>query len=385
MKRVVILTVAAIAACVIFTGCNEAKATGFSLRETPQIYVLQGEDSFTTMPTVTLYENGNTWLSQPPISSHAISASGKYEIDGNKLTVKHDDASSAIFEISDGGNTLTLLSTNLNFAKVGASYQYRPNEKYLSSLTKVDGEKLSLDILRGLAKKAPNLAVSDFGGYEHFDMDPDYHLFDIEGQYTLKVISTADGTDCTVERNSSGESFSLNLNGSTGCVFDAFLGFTSIPGCEPRKWVDYFGTDELPWDESKELAPVEFPGVTFTWTPEKVTADEEDLFGGMPVWNVYLADLTNDEKPEFCATVGFGSGIIDNRIIVFDYATGKEYRLSDRMQYDYFLTLDNGKLMVTQTDYLDHGPLATAELRLVNGEIVTFGNTAGEEASERRR
>lgn len=35
---------------------------------------------------------------------------GKYEIDGNKLTVTHNDSSDAIFEISDGGDTLTLLS-----------------------------------------------------------------------------------------------------------------------------------------------------------------------------------------------------------------------------------------------------------------------------------
>jgi hypothetical protein len=172
------------------------------------------------------------------------------------------------------------------------------------------------------------------------------------------------------------------LNGSTGYVFDAFLGLTGIPECETRKWLDYFGIDEMPWNESKELTLTEFPGVTFTWTSEKVTAGEEELFWGMPVWNVYLTDLTNDGKPEFCATVSFGSGIADNRVIVFDYVTGKEYQLSDRMYYDYFLTLDNGKLMVTQTDYLDSKPLVTAELRLVNGEIFRFGNTVEDKKTD---
>lgn len=189
-------------------------------------------------------------------------------------------------------------------------------------------------------------------------------------------------TNCTVEHNSSGEIFPLNLNGSTGYVFDAFLGLTSIPEYETRKWLDYFGTDDIPWNASKELTLAEFPGVTFTWTSEKVTVGAKDLFWGMPVWNVYLADLTNDGKPEFCATVSFGSGIIDNRVIVFDYVTDKEYQLSDRMYYDYFLTLDNRKLMVTQTDYLDSKPLVTTELRLVNGEIFRFGNTAEDKKSD---
>jgi len=382
MKRVIILTVAVIAACVIFIGCNTAKTNGVSLHETPQIYILQGEDSFTTMPTVTLYENGNAWLSQPPISSYALFTIGKYEIDGNKLTVKHND-SSVTFEISDGGDTLTLLSANLSFTKIGAVYKYRSNVDYLSSLTKVDGKKLTFDTLRELAKKVPNLAVSDFDRYEHFDMDPNYHIFDIEGKYTLKVILSADGNiHCIVERNSSGESFPLNLNGSTGYVFDAFLGLTSIPKCETRKWLDFLGTDEAPWNESKELTLTEFPGVTFKWTSEKVTAGEKELFWGMPVWNVYLTDLTNDGKPELCATVSLGSGIIDDRIIVFDYAADKMYQLSDRMYYDYFLSLDNEKLMVTQTNYLDSKPLATAELRLVNGEIFRFGNTIEDKNSD---
>jgi len=376
MKRAILLTVAVVTVCIIFSGCNTATENGVSLHDTPKIYDLQDEDSLVTMPTVTLYENGNALLSQPPISSYAILEIGKYKIDGNQLTVTHNDSSSATFEISDDGDTLTLLSANLGFTKVGAVYKYRSNTDYLSSLTKFDGKKLTLDTLRKIAKKAPNLAVSDFEKYEHFDIDPDSHIFDIEDEYTLKVIFAADGsTNCTVERNSSGESFPLSLNGSTGYVFDAFLGLASIPKCETRKWLDYFGTNEMPWNESKELTLTEFPGVTFKWTSEKVTAGDKELFWGMPVWNIYLTDLTNDGKPEFCSTVSLGSGMIDNRIIVFDYVTDKMYQLSDRMYYDYFLRLDNGKLMVTQTDYLDGKPLVTAELQLRNGEIFRFGNT----------
>lgn len=375
MKRLIILTAAIITTCAIFIGCGSAKPKGFSLHETPQIYILQSEDSFATMPTVTLYENGNAWLSQPPISSFGLFEIGTYAIDGNKLTVTHNDARSATFGISDGGDTLTLLSSNLGFTKVGASYRHRSNKEYLNSLTKIDGERLTLDTLRALAQKAPNLTVSDFEKYAHYDVDPDDHIFDIEGDYTLEVVASADGDiHCTVERNSSGASFPLNSNGSTGYVFDAFLGYTSIPEYKTRQWLDYYGTNALPWNESRELTLSEFPGITFTWTSEKVSAGEEELFWGMPVWNVFLTDLTNDGKPEFCATVSFGSGIIDTRVIVFDYVTGSVYELSDRMLYDYYLTMDNGKVMVTQTDYIDGKPLVTAELRLVNGEIHGFAN-----------
>jgi hypothetical protein len=188
------------------------------------------------------------------------------------------------------------------------------------------------------------------------------------------VIYDSDGnTSCTVERNSSGESFPLNMNGSTNLVFDAYLGLTVITKYETQKWLDYFTNDELPWNESKELTLPEFPGVTFTWTSEKVTVGDKELFWGMPVWNVYLADLTNDGKPEFCATISFGSGIIDTRIIVYDYVSDKAYQLADRMTYDYYLSMQDGRLMVTQTDYMDRKPLASAELQLVNGEIFRFG------------
>ena len=94
----------------------------------------------------------------------------------------------------------------------------------------------------------------------------------------------------------------------------------------------------------------------------------------MPVWNVFLADLTNDGKPEFCATVSMGSGIVDTRIIVCDYAKGHTYQLAERMKYDYNLSIQEGKVMVTQSDFIDGKPLMTGDLQLVNGEIAGFGN-----------
>ena len=49
---------------------------------------------------------------------------------------------------------------------------------------------------------------------------------------------------------------------------------------------------------------------------------ERNIISGMPVWNVFLADLTGDGLPEFCATVSIGSGIVDERIIAYDWQQG---------------------------------------------------------------
>ncbi|MFZ7102384.1 MAG: M56 family metallopeptidase [Peptococcaceae bacterium] len=154
-----------------------------------------------------------------------------------------------------------------------------------------------------------------------------------------------------------------------------YVSAPNISSYEPRKWFDYYFAGQMPWGRSLELELPEYPDTTFRWTPEKVTAidadGEKELFPGMPVWNVYLADLTGDGLPEFCATVSLGSGIIDERIIVCDYALGNIYDLNDRMYYDYALYLDSGRLMVKQTKYPDpqSDTLATGELAIVDGEL----------------
>ena len=380
MRRLVMITLCILLFIIAVPECNSSGSIGnresINLHETPQTYVLIGEDAFSSMPTVTLYENGNARLSQPLISSMALIGLGHYQVSEDELTVLYDESASATFSVSDSGDTLTLKSSSIGFTKVGAVYQYRSKMDYFSRYSKIDGEKLTLELLRELAQKAQTLTVADFKKYAHVDIDPDNHVFDVEGEYTLIVVFDADGkTTCTIERNSSGESFPLNFNGSTGLVFDEYLGIETVPKYQTRKWLDYYFGENLPWDESIDLSLPEFPGVTFTWTSEKFTASGNDLIWGMPVWNVYLADLTNDGKPEFCATVSMGSGIVDTRVVVYDYANHQIYQLADRMHYDYYLSMQNGKIMVTQTEYPNGKPLATTDLQLVNGEISGFGNT----------
>ena len=379
MRRLVMIALSMLIIIAV-TGCNPSGSTSTSessiMQESPKTYVLTSDDAMLTMPTVTLYENGNARLSQPMISSLALFGLGHYQVSGDKLTVTYDEGTSATFSVSDTGDTLTLTASNIGYTKIGAVYQYRPKADYLSVYSKIDGDELTLEKVRELAKKAHALTFADFEKYTHFDIDPDYHFFEIESKYTLSVICSNEGeTSLTIEQNSSGERFPLNLNGSTGLVFDEFLGIVTVPKYQARKWLDFYHDDNLPWNDSINIALPEFAGVTFTWTSEKFTANGIELFQGMPVWNVYLADLTNDGKPEFCATVSIGSGIVDTRVIVYDYANGQAYQLAERMKFDYNLSMQDGKVMVTQSDYRNGKPLITSELQLVNGEISGFAIT----------
>ena len=140
-----------------------------------------------------------------------------------------------------------------------------------------------------------------------------------------------------------------------------FLSLTMVLACAgctdaaqtAEAWVDYYQTDDMPWGESKTLTLPEFPGVAFTWTPNEVTADDggeiTTLFTGMPVENVYLWDLTGDGKPEFCATVSIGSGIVQTFVRVYDYASGASYELRDTEFHDYALTGGGKALQVIKS------------------------------------
>ena len=131
-----------------------------------------------------------------------------------------------------------------------------------------------------------------------------------------------------------------------------------------EKWFDYLEKPEITnWDERLEIDLPEYPGVTFRCYPEKMEAVTENeitpLYTGMPIWNTYFCDLTGDGLPDLCSTVTFGSGIIDSRIIVCDYANGESYTLEDRGKYDYSLRLDgsDGSLCVVQRAH-DSGDIA---------------------------
>ena len=155
------------------------------------------------------------------------------------------------------------------------------------------------------------------------------------------------------------------------------------------KWFDYTENPSAMDDESTINLPI-YPDVTFSYNQAQIIAskpfdtseltDHTILITGMPIWNAYFADLTGDEYPEICATYTFGSGIIDSRIIIYDYAKGSSYELSDRGYFDFTLRLNeaDGYLYVDKTKYNTDELVETGRLVFKNNciQIEGFSNEA---------
>lgn len=137
------------------------------------------------------------------------------------------------------------------------------------------------------------------------------------------------------------------------------------------KWFDYLEIpDEMKWDDSIDINLPEFPDVTFRWSYGEVVAvkgnEITSLYTGMPIWSTYFCDLTGDGLPELCSTISWGSGMIDNRVMIYDYANGASYSLEDRGVSDYTLRQDesDGQLYVDKTAHVGGGLLSTGRLVL---------------------
>ena len=157
------------------------------------------------------------------------------------------------------------------------------------------------------------------------------------------------------------------------------------------KWFDYTENPSAMDDESTINLPI-YPDVTFSYNQAQIIAskpfdtseltDHTILITGMPIWNAYFADLTGDDYPEICATYTFGFGIIDSRIIIYDYAKGSSYELSDRGYFDFTLRLNeaDGYLYVDKTKYNTDELVETGRLVFKNNciQIEGFSNEANQ-------
>lgn len=151
------------------------------------------------------------------------------------------------------------------------------------------------------------------------------------------------------------------------------------------EWFDYLETpDEMKWDGSLEISLTEFPDVTFRWTYGEMLAvkgsKSTSLYTGMPIWNAYFCDLTGDGLPELCSTISWGSGMIDNRVTIYDYANGASYELSDRGCFDFTLRFHeaDGYLYVDKKKYNTDELVETGRLVFKNNtiQIEGFSNEA---------
>ena len=145
------------------------------------------------------------------------------------------------------------------------------------------------------------------------------------------------------------------------------------------KWFDCLNGDEMAWDGVKEYDLDEFSGVTFRWHPERLEAVADGttipLYDGMPIWSVYFYDLTGDGNPELCSTISFGSGIIDDRIIIYDYAGGASYELSDRGNFDYVLNMQEDSLIVEKRAYMQDELIESGEYNSDKNRMITASLT----------
>ena len=169
------------------------------------------------------------------------------------------------------------------------------------------------------------------------------------------------------------DGYGLSCFGTREATFTQ-IADTSSAHTEP--WFDYLEKpEEMNWDGNLEIELPEYPGVTFRWYPEKMDAvagsEVTQLYTGMPIWNTYFCDLTGDGLPDLCSTLTFGSGMIDSRIIVYDYANGASYMLEDRGKYDYSLRLNetDGCLWVVKKAYNSDDLISSGHILFKDGCI----------------
>ena len=139
------------------------------------------------------------------------------------------------------------------------------------------------------------------------------------------------------------------------------------------KWFDSLNGDEMVSNDIKEYNLEEFSEVTFRWSYAALEAvtDEEtvSLYTGMPIWSVYFYDLTGDGHSEICSTIGYGSGMIDNRIIIYDYMGGTGYVLSDRGNFDYVLNMQENSLVAEKRVYNQDEIIVSVKLIFLDDKI----------------
>lgn len=153
--------------------------------------------------------------------------------------------------------------------------------------------------------------------------------------------------------------------------------FLTDPKTESPALLQWFDFTEDPSGKDSPLTTElpAFPDVTFRYSFTEITATDPQsneptvLISGMPIWSAYFCDLNGDGLPELCADSSFGSGIIDERIVVYDCANGVGYELSDRGNYDFTLCPTETGLCVQKMKYGTGETAALGRLVLKNNVL----------------
>jgi len=145
-------------------------------------------------------------------------------------------------------------------------------------------------------------------------------------------------------------SFSLG-----GCHLDNVNSEWYASSIKGIKLFDYWVDGEDCFDKAKDgVSLSEYPDVTFKYdkSTSELKANEEVIHYGM--FSLYAADFNNDGYRELCIGFSVGSGIIDERIDIYDYHNGKIiFQLNHRVGYpdqanDYYLFLDESNYLCVE-------------------------------------
>ena len=148
------------------------------------------------------------------------------------------------------------------------------------------------------------------------------------------------------------------------------------------KLFDYWIDGEDCFDKAeKGVSLSEYPDVIFKYdrSTSELKANDEVIHYGM--FSLYAADFNKDGYRELCIGFSVGSGIIDERIDIYDYHNGKIiFQLNHRGGYqdqgnDYYLFLDHlDQLYVKETVIMDRDEETRTGRFVVdtNGEISVF-------------
>ena len=309
------------------------------------------------------------------INGYSLSDNDKVDIEWNeeRYVVSDEEFKDYLSRICAGGDV-----SSADNAVAGKTYLYE-GEGFMGNFTITLYNDGTFTYYEGMA--------SSYIGIGSWEQNGDSIILTDDGHsgYGLVNHFRCDGNDLVfVEQDSNNFVYVKVKDGerfhSTGETFKSDNRAAAV-----TKWFDYLETpDEMKWDGSLEISLTKFPDASFRWTSGEMLAvkgsKSTSLYTGMPIWNAYFCDLTGDGLPELCSSISWGSGMIDNRVIIYDYANGVSYELSDRGYFDFTLRQDHqdGRLYVDKTKYHTDELVETGRLVFKNHciQIEGFSNEA---------
>ncbi len=128
------------------------------------------------------------------------------------------------------------------------------------------------------------------------------------------------------------------------------------PGIQTNSYAHWFTREDgSATINAPDIILPEFPEITIQALGSTIRIVDEggytDVISGWPLENAFFCDVTGDGKRDICATVSFGSGMIDQHIEIYDIAHRQRTSICNRGETDYRLSMKDSSLWVQQRAY----------------------------------